>query len=53
MLNGTIPIQVFALSSLSVYLDLSHNALIGSVPVEVGKLVNLAQLDLSKKNCLA
>ncbi|TKY65863.1 LRR receptor serine/threonine-protein kinase [Spatholobus suberectus] len=48
MLNGTIPGQVLALSSLSIYLDLSHNALAGSVPVEVGKLVNLAELDLSE-----
>ncbi|RDX63609.1 putative LRR receptor-like serine/threonine-protein kinase, partial [Mucuna pruriens] len=48
MLNGTIPRQVLALSSISIYLDLSHNALTGSVPVEVGKLVNLAELDLSE-----
>ncbi|KAL5058180.1 hypothetical protein RYX36_029784 [Vicia faba] len=46
-LNGTIPRQVFSLSSLSIYLDLSHNALIGSLPFEVGNLVNLEELDLS------
>jgi Leucine-rich repeat (LRR) protein len=46
-LNGTIPKQVIGLSSLSIYLDMSHNSLIGTLPFEVGLLKNLGELDLS------
>ncbi|CAL5322648.1 unnamed protein product [Camellia sinensis] len=46
-LNGTIPKQVVSISSLSIYLDLSPNQLSGSLPMEVGNLVNLGSLDVS------
>ncbi|KAK6139554.1 hypothetical protein DH2020_026700 [Rehmannia glutinosa] len=36
-----------SISSLSIYLDLSYNALFGSVPSEVGLLRDLSDLDLS------
>ncbi|MQM14333.1 hypothetical protein Taro_047265 [Colocasia esculenta] len=48
MLNGTIPGQLLRLSSLSQGLRLSHNALVGPLPAEVGNLKNLWQLDLSE-----
>ncbi|KAM3707319.1 hypothetical protein ACJW31_02G015800 [Castanea mollissima] len=47
-LSGTIPKQVMGLSSLSIFLDLSYNFLIGALPFEVGKLKQLSKLDLSK-----
>ncbi|CAN0924032.1 Probable LRR receptor-like serine/threonine-protein kinase At3g47570 [Linum grandiflorum] len=46
-LGGVIPPQVMSLTSLSIFLDLSVNQFIGSLPVEVGNLINLAHLDLS------
>jgi Leucine-rich repeat (LRR) protein len=36
------------LSSISMYLDLSNNMLEGPLPLEVGSLVNLGQLILSR-----
>ncbi|KAE9608035.1 putative protein kinase RLK-Pelle-LRR-XII-1 family [Lupinus albus] len=49
-LSGTIPKEVISTSSLSIYLDVSHNALSGTLPYEVGKLVNLGKLVLSENN---
>ncbi|ONI29519.1 hypothetical protein PRUPE_1G200700, partial [Prunus persica] len=46
-LTGTIPIEIFGISSLSVYLRISNNSLTGSLPSEVGDLVNLVELDVS------
>ncbi|KAI7725939.1 hypothetical protein M8C21_013227, partial [Ambrosia artemisiifolia] len=49
-LSGEIPTQVLQLSSLSILLDLSHNNLCGSLPIEVGDLNTLSVLDLSYNN---
>ncbi|KAJ1437404.1 Serine/threonine-protein kinase, active site [Sesbania bispinosa] len=49
-LSGTIPKEVISLSSLAIYLDVSHNALSGTLPAEVGKLHNLGGLVLSENN---
>ncbi|XP_073110911.1 receptor kinase-like protein Xa21 [Elaeis guineensis] len=46
-LTGAIPKEVMSLSSLSIFLDLSHNLLNGSIPSEVGNLKNIGKLDLS------
>ncbi|KAF7082820.1 hypothetical protein CFC21_086668 [Triticum aestivum] len=46
-LNGSIPIEIFKLPSLSWYLDLSYNSLSGPLPNEVGSLANLNHLALS------
>ncbi|KAG5037784.1 hypothetical protein JHK86_018624 [Glycine max] len=44
--SGAIPSSIV---NMQVYLDLSHNALIGSVPVEVGKFLNF----LLSSKCLS
>ncbi|KOM37541.1 hypothetical protein LR48_Vigan03g092300 [Vigna angularis] len=49
-LSGTIPPEVIGLSSLAIYLDVSHNALSGTLPSEVSKLQNLGELVLSENN---
>lgn len=46
-LDGNIPVELFRLSSLSRGLDLSHNLISGSIPSQVGSLINLGQLYLS------
>nr|TKS04737.1 hypothetical protein D5086_0000139730 [Populus alba] len=46
-LSGPIPKEPMRISSLSRYLDLSENQLTGSLPMEVGKLVNLGYLTVS------
>ncbi|XP_016650672.1 PREDICTED: probable LRR receptor-like serine/threonine-protein kinase At3g47570 [Prunus mume] len=46
-LTGTIPRELFAISSLSIFLEISNNSLTGSLPSEVGDLVNLVELDVS------
>ncbi|KAL3718037.1 hypothetical protein ACJRO7_003212 [Eucalyptus globulus] len=45
-LSGIIPSQAFTIFSLSIYFDLSENQLSGSLPEEIGKLNNLAKLDV-------
>ncbi|WKA00599.1 hypothetical protein VitviT2T_018939 [Vitis vinifera] len=45
--NGSIPPQVVSFSSLSIYLGLSQNYLTGPLPIEVGNLKNLGELDVS------
>ncbi|XP_042489976.1 probable LRR receptor-like serine/threonine-protein kinase At3g47570 isoform X2 [Macadamia integrifolia] len=47
-LQGPIPKELFGISSLTILLNLSHNSLVGSLPLEVGKLGNLAALDISQ-----
>ncbi|KAL5081178.1 hypothetical protein RYX36_009599, partial [Vicia faba] len=49
-LRGTIPIEVFKLSSLSILLNLSHNFLRGILPREVGMLKNINVLDISENH---
>nr|XP_034605667.1 probable LRR receptor-like serine/threonine-protein kinase At3g47570 [Setaria viridis] len=46
-LDGNIPVELFRLSSFSRGLDLSHNLFSGSIPSQVGNLINLGQLYLS------
>ncbi|KAL7169695.1 hypothetical protein ACSBR2_034680 [Camellia fascicularis] len=46
-LFGSIPQEVIGLSSLSICLGLSRNCLTGPIPVEVGNLKNLVELNLS------
>ncbi|CAK9139961.1 unnamed protein product [Ilex paraguariensis] len=46
-LSGTIPIEVFSLSSLSISFAMARNYLTGSLPPEVGNLVNLKELYMS------
>lgn len=46
-LNGTIPPEIFEFSSLSIMLALGVNQFTGSLPMEIGKLVNLRELDVS------
>ncbi|CAI0555058.1 unnamed protein product [Linum tenue] len=42
-----IPSQIMSISSLSRLLNLSYNHFAGAIPVEVGSLTNLEDLDLS------
>ncbi|CAL1363812.1 unnamed protein product [Linum trigynum] len=46
-LSGKIPPQIIMSSTSLVYLNFSHNHLIGALTTEVGGLVNLEVLDLS------
>ncbi|CAL2267949.1 unnamed protein product [Prunus armeniaca] len=46
-ITGTIPGELVEVSSLSISLDISQNSLIGSLPSNVGDLVNLVQLNVS------
>ncbi|XP_048425283.1 LRR receptor-like serine/threonine-protein kinase EFR [Pyrus x bretschneideri] len=46
-LSGTIPPKVLSLSSLSIYLNLSANHFTGFLPMEVGKMTSLGELDIS------
>ncbi|KAL7106333.1 hypothetical protein ACP275_07G105800 [Erythranthe tilingii] len=46
-LSGFIPQELMNLSSISVFLDLSYNALTGPIPTEIGFLRSLANLDFS------
>ncbi|XP_024038353.1 probable LRR receptor-like serine/threonine-protein kinase At3g47570 [Citrus clementina] len=47
-LSGAIPSEVIGLSSLSRWLDLSHNHLTGPIPLAAGNLKSIPHLDLSK-----
>ncbi|KAJ1691874.1 hypothetical protein LUZ63_016029 [Rhynchospora breviuscula] len=47
---GEIPKDIMNIHSLSYGLNLSHNYLNGSVPSEIGKLKNVAQIYLSYNN---
>ncbi|GAY63631.1 hypothetical protein CUMW_227190, partial [Citrus unshiu] len=49
-LNGTLPPQIFGITTLSILLDLSENHLSGSIPLEVGNLKNLVKLDISRNH---
>ncbi|CAL4951567.1 unnamed protein product [Urochloa decumbens] len=46
-LNGSIPKEIFRLPVISIYLNLSHNALTGPIPSEVSSFGNLNNLVLS------
>ncbi|KAL4560228.1 hypothetical protein LXL04_032378 [Taraxacum kok-saghyz] len=46
-LNGFIPNGIFSLSSLTISLDLSDNHFVGSLPSEIGGLLNLVSFDVS------
>ncbi|URD85079.1 hypothetical protein MUK42_28104 [Musa troglodytarum] len=46
-LGGQIPMQLFSISSLSTYLNLSNNLLNGTLPLQVGNLRNLGALVLA------
>ncbi|PWA95598.1 protein kinase-like domain-containing protein [Artemisia annua] len=46
-LTGKIPKQILQLPSLTIFLDLSHNSLYGSIPSEIKDLKMLSGLDLS------
>lgn len=48
----TIPKELFRLSALSISLDLSRNHLVGSLPLEIGNLKNVMELDLSENDLL-
>ncbi|PAN43187.2 hypothetical protein PAHAL_8G236300 [Panicum hallii] len=45
--QGSIPPELLTISSLSGGLDLSYNKLTGSIPSNVGDLINLESLDIS------
>ncbi|XP_043706882.1 receptor kinase-like protein Xa21 [Telopea speciosissima] len=45
--QGPVPKQLFLLSSLSIYLDLSYNSLANSLPIEIGNLKSLSTIDIS------
>ncbi|RRT39706.1 hypothetical protein B296_00058124 [Ensete ventricosum] len=46
-LSGQIPMQLYSISSLSTYLNLSNNLLNGTLPLQVGNLRNLGGLVLA------
>ncbi|CAL4964716.1 unnamed protein product [Urochloa decumbens] len=46
-LNGSIPKEIFRLPVISIYFNLSYNALSGPIPSEVGNFGNLNNLVLS------
>jgi hypothetical protein len=50
ILTGTIPVEVFSLSSLSNLLNLSKNSLSGSLPREVGMLKSINEIDVSENH---
>ncbi|XP_039158859.1 probable LRR receptor-like serine/threonine-protein kinase At3g47570 [Eucalyptus grandis] len=45
--NGTIPKEVIGLSSLSLYFGVAGNSLMGPLPLEVGNMSQIVQVDLS------
>ncbi|XP_058099635.1 putative receptor-like protein kinase At3g47110 isoform X2 [Magnolia sinica] len=47
-LDGSIPKEVVSLSSLSISFNLAGNSLTGPLPVEVGSMKNLPELDISE-----
>ncbi|KAG1334005.1 putative LRR receptor-like serine/threonine-protein kinase [Cocos nucifera] len=49
-LHGSFPKEITELTSLTDYLNLSHNSLIGPLPSEVGRLKNLGTFDVSENN---
>ncbi|KAJ3708302.1 hypothetical protein LUZ61_012007 [Rhynchospora tenuis] len=49
-LIGMLPKSMFNIITLSNKLDLSYNFLSGTIPKEVGKLINLVELTLSRNN---
>ncbi|RVW14583.1 Receptor-like protein kinase [Vitis vinifera] len=49
-LGGTIPSSIGMLQNLIYSLNISHNRLTGSLPLELGKLIMLEWLDISHNN---
>ncbi|GAU15764.1 hypothetical protein TSUD_235800 [Trifolium subterraneum] len=49
-LRGTIPLEVFTLTSLTNLLNLSKNSFSGSLPREVGMLKSIIELDVSENH---
>uniref|UniRef100_A0A0D3F2G9 Receptor kinase-like protein Xa21 n=1 Tax=Oryza barthii TaxID=65489 RepID=A0A0D3F2G9_9ORYZ len=47
MLRGPIPREIFLISTLSDFMYFQSNMFIGSVPLEIGNLKNIADIDLS------
>lgn len=47
-LTSGLPQQILSITTLSLLPDVSDNLLSGSVPLEVGNLKNLVQLDISR-----
>ena len=47
MLHGPIPREIFLISTLSDFMYFQSNMFIGSVPLEIGNLKNIADIDLS------
>ncbi|KAF5187167.1 Receptor kinase-like protein xa21 [Thalictrum thalictroides] len=50
MLNGTIPQQIVNIPNLSDLLNLSSNSLTGSLPIDIGKLNVVREIDVSKNH---
>eukprot|EP01018_Ginkgo_biloba_P024492 Gb_17927 [translate_table: standard] len=46
-LNGSIPPEVAGLSNLQFYFNLSGNSLQGRLPLEIGKMVMVIEIDIS------
>ncbi|KAF8010639.1 hypothetical protein BT93_J1324 [Corymbia citriodora subsp. variegata] len=46
-LNGTIPKEVIGLSSLSLFFEVAENSLTGPLPLEVGNMSQIVNVDLS------
>ncbi|CAO2149363.1 unnamed protein product [Urochloa humidicola] len=46
-LSGPTPKELFHISTLSSLMNLAHNSLTGTLPLEVGNLKNVAELDIS------
>ncbi|WVZ50892.1 hypothetical protein U9M48_002099 [Paspalum notatum var. saurae] len=47
LLRGQIPREIFTITSLTICLSLSNNALSGTIPKQIGQLNSLSRIDLS------
>ncbi|RWR78761.1 LRR.XII-like protein [Cinnamomum micranthum f. kanehirae] len=52
VLSGAIPKEVMSISSLSITLHLAQNSLTGLLPLEVGSLKNLGEIDVSENKLI-
>lgn len=46
-LSGSIPSELFSISTLSEGLDIYYNQLTGHIPLQIGRLINLNSLNIS------